>query len=76
MWSEYERGGFRLVVIGDELPLYSHQRRHKKHPGDKDDLACRGFVCRTLHRLGLNVETIKPKLQPAVIDWVPSEHAD
>jgi hypothetical protein len=21
MWSEYERGGFRLVVIGDELPL-------------------------------------------------------
>ena len=22
MWSEYERGGFRLVVIGDELPLY------------------------------------------------------
>jgi len=25
MWSEYERGGFRLVVIGDELPLYSHQ---------------------------------------------------
>ena len=28
MWSEYERGGFRLVVIGDELRLYPHQRRH------------------------------------------------
>ncbi len=22
MWSEYERGGFRLVVIGGELRLY------------------------------------------------------
>jgi hypothetical protein len=32
----------------------------KMHPGVKDELACRGFVCRTLHRLGLNVETIKP----------------
>jgi hypothetical protein len=25
MWSEYERGGFRLVVIDDELPLYPHR---------------------------------------------------
>jgi len=25
MWSEQERGGFRLVVIGDELPLYPHR---------------------------------------------------
>src|SRR5262249_15407925 len=24
----------------------------KMHPGIKDELACRGFVCRTLHRLG------------------------
>jgi len=38
----------------------------KTHPGVKDELACRGFVCRTLHRLGLNVETIKPKGRPAV----------
>ena len=47
------------------------------HPGVKDELACRGFVCRTLHRLGLNVETIKPNGRPAVgIGWVPPEHAD
>jgi hypothetical protein len=38
----------------------------KMHPGVKDELACRGFVCRTLHRLGLNVETIKPNGRPAV----------
>jgi hypothetical protein len=49
----------------------------KMHPGVKDELACRGFVCRTLHRLGLNVETIKPNGRPAVgIGWVPPEHAD
>jgi hypothetical protein len=48
----------------------------KMHPGVKDELACRGFVCRTLHRLGLNVETIKPNGRPAVgIGWVPPEHA-
>src|SRR5262249_30549921 len=29
MWSEYERGGFGLVLIGDELPLYPHQGRHQ-----------------------------------------------
>ena len=29
MWSEYKRSGFRLVVIGDELRLYPHQRRHQ-----------------------------------------------
>ena len=76
MWSEYERGGFRLVVIGDELPLYPHQGGIKMHPGVKDELACRGFVCRTLHRLGLNVETIKPNGRPAAgIGWVPPEHA-
>jgi len=72
-----QRGGFRLVVIGDELPLYPHQGAIKMHPGVKDELACRGFVCRTLHRLGLNVETIKPNGRPAVgIGWVPPEHAD
>jgi len=63
--------------IGDELPLYPHQGAIKMHPGVKDELACRGFVCRTLHRLGLNVETIKPNGRPAVgIGWVPPEHAD
>ena len=72
-----QRGGLRLVVIGDELPLYPHQGVIKMHPGVKDELACRGFVCRTLHRLGLNVETIKPNGRPAVgIGWMPPEHAD
>jgi hypothetical protein len=51
---------------------YPFERSHFK-----DELACRGFVCWTLHRLGLNVETIKPNGRPAVgIGWVPPEHAD
>jgi hypothetical protein len=32
----------------------------KVHPGVKDELACRAFVVRTLQRLGLNFEAIKP----------------
>jgi len=58
--------------------LFIHARGGiKMHPGVKDELACRGFVCKTLHRLGLNVETIKPNGRLAVgIGWVPPEHAD
>jgi hypothetical protein len=36
----------------------------KVHPGCKDELACRAFVVRTLERLGLNVEAIKPPGRP------------
>ena len=51
--------------------LFMHARGGiKMHPGVKDQLACRGFVCRTLHRLGLNVETIKPNSRPAGWHWI------
>jgi hypothetical protein len=36
----------------------------KAHPALRDELACRAFICRTLERLGLNVETIKPVGRP------------
>src|SRR5215831_5088428 len=36
----------------------------KTHPAVKDELACRAFVVKTLERLGLNVETIKPMGRP------------
>jgi hypothetical protein len=36
----------------------------KVHPGCKDELACRAFVVRTLERLGLNVEAVKPPGRP------------
>ena len=34
------------------------------HPAVREELACRAFICRTLERLGLNVETIKSPGRP------------
>ena len=34
------------------------------HPAIKEQLALRAFVCRTLQRLGLNLETVKPPGRP------------
>ena len=36
----------------------------KAHPALRDELAGRAFIVRTLERLGLNVETIKPMGRP------------
>jgi hypothetical protein len=36
----------------------------KAHPALRDELAGRAFVVRTLERLGLNVETVKPVGRP------------
>jgi hypothetical protein len=36
----------------------------RAHPALKEALSCRSFIVRTLHRLGLNVETIKPVGRP------------
>jgi len=44
----------------------------KSHPACKDELACRAFVARTLERLGLNVEAIKPPGRPPTSKgWSP-----
>lgn len=32
----------------------------KAHPALRDELANRAFICRTLERLGLNLESVKP----------------
>jgi hypothetical protein len=36
----------------------------RAHPALRDELAGRAFICRTLERLGLNVEAIKPMGRP------------
>jgi hypothetical protein len=36
----------------------------KSHPSIKDEIACRAFVVRTLQKLGLNIESIKPVGRP------------
>lgn len=37
----------------------------KAHPALRDELANRAFICRTLERLGLNVESVKAVGRPA-----------
>jgi hypothetical protein len=46
----------------------------KPHPALRDELAGRSFVCRTLERLGLNLEAVKPMGHPP--DPRRRSHAD
>ena len=41
----------------------------KAHPALRDELAGRSFIVRTLERLGLSVETIKPMGRPSKAGW-------
>jgi hypothetical protein len=41
----------------------------KAHPCIKDELAARAFICRTLQRLGLNLEAVKPIGRPSRPGW-------
>jgi hypothetical protein len=50
--------------IAEDGPVIYAKAGPKAHPAVKDELACRAFVCRTLQRLGLNVENIKPPGRP------------
>jgi len=45
----------------------------KTHPAVREELACRAFVVKTLERLGLNVEVLKPGpgRPPEPTGWVP-----
>jgi hypothetical protein len=44
----------------------------RAHPALKEELACRGFIVRTLHRLGLDVEAVRPLGRPGTaIGWIP-----
>ena len=39
------------------------------NPAIKDELALRSFIVRTLQRLGLNLETVKPVGRPGGAGW-------
>jgi hypothetical protein len=51
--------------IAEDGPVIYSKIGPKAHPAVKDELACRAFICRTLQRLGLNVETVKTPGHPA-----------
>jgi hypothetical protein len=51
----------REAVERDGPVVYSSRGGAPRvHPAVKDELACRAFINRSLERLGLNVEAVKP----------------
>jgi hypothetical protein len=52
------------AIATDGAIVYTRAGAPRSHPAVKDELACRAFVCRTLERLGLNVEAVKPVGRP------------
>jgi hypothetical protein len=48
------------AIERDGAVVYSRAGVPKTHPAVKDELGCRAFITRSLERLGLNVEAVKP----------------
>jgi hypothetical protein len=58
------------AIATDGAIVYSRTGVPRSHPAVKDELACRAFVVRTLERLGLNVESVKPVGRPpGTLGW-------
>lgn len=56
--------GLAEAIATDGAIVYTRTGVPRSHPGCKDELACRAFVVRTLERLGLNVEAVRPVGRP------------
>jgi hypothetical protein len=52
------------AVKADGAIIYSRTGVPRSHPAVKDELALRAFIVRTLERLGLNVEGVRPVGRP------------
>jgi Phage terminase, small subunit len=60
------------AIARDGEVVHSRTGVPKSHPAIRDELAARAFVCRTLERLGLNIETIKSQGRPPrSFGWTP-----
>jgi len=51
-----------MAIADDGEVVHTRTGLPKTHPAVKDELACRAFIVRTLERLGLSVEAIKPTI--------------
>jgi hypothetical protein len=51
-------------AIDRDGEVITTEKGPKAHPALRDELASRAFVTRTLERLGLNVEAVKPPGRP------------
>jgi hypothetical protein len=62
------------AIARDGDVIYSRTGVPRTHPAVKDELACRAFVVRTLERLGISIEAVKPPGRPPSggLGWTPS----
>jgi hypothetical protein len=49
-------------IAADGEILHTRGGVPRSHPGIRDELACRSFVTKTIQRLGLNFEAVKPSV--------------
>jgi hypothetical protein len=62
------------AAIKRDGPVIRYKGAIKDHPAIKHELAARSFVVRTLQRLGLDVEALKPVGRPpSPLGWKPDE---
>jgi len=59
-----DRIGELAARIADDGVVLRSKAGVKAHPLLRDEMAAFAFVCRTLHRLGLDVEAVKPLGRP------------
>jgi terminase small subunit-like protein len=60
------------AIAKDGPVVYTRTGAPRSHPSLKDEIALRAFITRTIERLGLNVEAIKPPYRPgSFASWVP-----
>jgi len=61
------------AIARDGHVIYSRAGVPRTHPAVKDELQCRAFVCRTLERLGISIEAVKPPGRPPSggLGWSP-----
>jgi len=79
-----DRGGIELLMqcceaadrigrLGERIDadgeIIETRNGPKVHPAVKEELAGRAFICRTLERLGLNLEAVKPMGRPSGAAW-------
>jgi hypothetical protein len=62
--SAADRAEELAAQISRDGPIVRTKTGLKEHPGLRGELAARGFVCRTLGKLGITLEALKPVGRP------------
>jgi hypothetical protein len=74
--SAYDRAERLRVEIDRDGEIVRGRTGMREHPGLKIELASRSFVCRTLQRLGINLEAVRPASGHRVNPTWSSDHGN